>query len=221
MDERVSIITPDHIELDFEPAGLGSRLLAVTIDFILIIIAFVALLIGAILAGITVSGMFGESSGAFFLAFAVLFFYGVLWGYFVFFEALWRGQTPGKRRAGIRVVLDNGLPGGWREAALRNLVRGADIMPPPACLVGGLMILFSKRGKRLGDLLAGTMVVREEFDTGSHPRASRWETAWVAGAEQGKTRRNITLGDMKIEARQIQIVERFLAKCDSLPLPQR
>src|SRR5580765_2371041 len=85
------------------------------------------------------------------------------WGYFLFFEAKFGGQTPGKRWTGIRVVRDNGLPIGWKESALRNFVRIADIMPPPACVVGGLMILLSKQGKRLGDLLAGTMVVREDF----------------------------------------------------------
>jgi uncharacterized membrane protein SpoIIM required for sporulation len=83
------------------------------------------------------------------------------------------------------------------------------------------MILLSKRGKRLGDMLAGTMVVREEFATGAQPRGSRWETAWVAGAEKGKTRTSIALGDMRIDARQIQIIERYLAKRDSLPPAQR
>ena len=221
MDERVSIVTPDHIELDFEPAGLGSRLMAALIDVILIFLIFLALLIGGIFAGITALGLGGPESGVVFLAALIIFFYTLIWGYFVFFEALWRGQTPGKRYAGIRVVLDNGLPVGWREAALRNFVRAADIMPPPACLVGSLMILLSKRGKRLGDLLAGTMVVREEFATSSHPRASRWETAWVAGAEKGRTKTSIMLGDMKIDARQIQIIERYLAKRDSLPVTQR
>ena len=221
MEERVSIVTPDHIELDFEPAGLGSRLMAAAIDVLIIFGVFLVLLIGGIIAGVTAFGVGGAGSSVVFFAALILFLYAVIWCYFVFFEALWRGQTPGKRIAGIRVVLDNGLPVGWRESALRNLVRAADIMPPPSCLVGMLMILFSKRGKRLGDLLAGTMVVREKFVTGSHPRASRWETAWVAGAEQGKTRRSITLGDMKIDARQIQIIERFLAKCDSLQRPQR
>jgi uncharacterized membrane protein SpoIIM required for sporulation/uncharacterized RDD family membrane protein YckC len=221
MDERVSIITPDHIELDFEPAGLGSRLLAAVIDALIIVAIFVVLLIGGILAGVSAFGIGGQGASAVFIAALVMLLYAVVWGYFVFFEALERGRTPGKRVAGIRVVLDNGLPVGWRESALRNLVRAADIMPPPACLVGSLMILFSKKGKRLGDLLAGTMVVRETFVTSSHPRGSRWETAWVAGAEQGKTRRSITLGDMKVDARQIQIIERFLAKCDSLPLAQR
>jgi uncharacterized membrane protein SpoIIM required for sporulation/uncharacterized RDD family membrane protein YckC len=221
MDERVSIVTPDHIELDFETAGLGSRLLAATIDVAIIFLIFLVLLIGGTLAGLTAFGIGGSQTSAVVVAFLILFLYAVLWGYFVFFEALSRGQTPGKRIAGIRVVLDNGLPVGWRESALRNLVRAADIMPPPACLAGCLMILLSKRGKRLGDLLAGTMVVREVFVTGTHVRASRWETAWVAGAEQGKTRRSITLGDMKIDARQIQIIERFLAKCDSLDPTQR
>lgn len=221
MDDRVSIITPDHIELDFETAGLGSRLMAALIDVLVIFGIFLVLLIGGILAGITGFGIGGQQPSVVVLAFLLMFLYAVVWGYFVFFEALWRGQTPGKRIAGIRVVLDNGLPVGWRESALRNLVRAADVMPPPACLVGSLMVLFSHRGKRLGDLLAGTMVVREEFVSGSHPRASRWETAWVAGAEQGKTRRSIAMGDMKIDARQIQIIERFLARCHSLETTQR
>ena len=220
MDERVSIITPDHIELDFEPAGLGSRLMAAIVDLLIVFGIFFALLIGGILAGLTAFRVGGAGSGAVFLAVFIILFYAVIWGYFVLFEALWHGQTPGKRLVGIRAVLDNGLPIGWRESALRNLVRAADMVPPPACLVGSLMILFSPRGKRLGDLLAGTMVVREKFVT-EHPRAARWETAWVAGAEQGKTRKGITLGDMKINARQLQIVERFLARCESLDQKHR
>jgi len=221
MDERVSIITPDHIELDFETAGLGSRLMAGIIDLFVIFGIFFVLLIGGTLAGITALGFGARGSSTVFFAVVVILLYAVLWGYFVFFEALWGGQTPGKRAAGIRVVLDNGLPVGWRESALRNLVRAADMLPPPACLVGSVMILISNRSKRLGDLLAGTMVIREKFVTSSQPRASRWETAWVAGAEQGKTRRSIMLGDMKVEARQIQLIERFLARCESLETKHR
>jgi uncharacterized RDD family membrane protein YckC len=160
MDERVSINTPDHIELDFEPAGLGSRLMAGMVDVLVIVGIFFALLIGGILAGLTAFSAGARGSGVVFLAVLIFLFYAVVWGYFVLCEALWHGQTPGKRLVGIRVVLDNGLPVGWRESALRNLVRAADMVPPPACLVGSLMILFSPRGKRLGDLLAGTMVVR-------------------------------------------------------------
>lgn len=221
MDERVSIITPDHIELDFEPAGLGSRLMAAAIDVLIILATFLVLVIGGALAGITGFAFGAQAPSSVFIAVLIVLLYAVVWGYFVFFEAIWRGKTPGKRFAGIRVVLDNGLPLGWRESALRNLVRVVDILPPPSCLVGCLMVLFSKRGKRFGDLLAGTMVVREVFVTGSAPRASRWETAWVAGAEQGKTRRSVMLGDMKIDVRQIQIIERFLGRIHSLESIQR
>jgi uncharacterized RDD family membrane protein YckC len=128
MDDRVSIVTPDHIELDFEPAGLGSRLLAAFLDLLLIVIIFVVILIGSVFAGISVAGLGGGlESSAVLLAALILFFYALIWGYFVVFEALWQGQTPGKRVAGIRVVQDNGLPVGWREAALRNFVRAADM----------------------------------------------------------------------------------------------
>jgi hypothetical protein len=72
---------------------------------------------------VTAFGVGGAGSSVVFFAALILFLYAVIWCYFVFFEALSRGQTPGKRIAGIRVVLDNGLPVGWRESALRNLVR--------------------------------------------------------------------------------------------------
>jgi uncharacterized membrane protein SpoIIM required for sporulation len=143
------------------------------------------------------------------------------WGYFVLFEALNKGQTPGKRWTGIRTVRDDGLPVGWKESALRNFVRIADIMPPPACVVAGLMILLSKHGKRLGDLLAGTMVIRESFGFSGSGSTSRWEAAWIARAEKGRFGQGIVLADMKIDASQMQIIKRFLERRDSLPAAQR
>ena len=166
MEERISIITPDHVELDFE---LGrNRLTSARIHH------------GPGPAVPRDSDDCSShdvcrrrrylfraprSNGPASVAATILVFIIFLlnWGYFVAFEALNKGQTPGKRWTGLRVVQDNGLPIGWREATLRNFARIADIMPPPACFVGGLTILLSKRGKRLGDLLAGTMVIREDF----------------------------------------------------------
>jgi uncharacterized membrane protein SpoIIM required for sporulation/uncharacterized RDD family membrane protein YckC len=222
MDEIISIITPDHVELDFSPAGIGSRLLALIIDQILIYSGLFTLILLLIFAGAigAVSGMTRELSGTIATTIVVFMIFLANWGYFVSFEALNRGQTPGKRWTGIRVVLDSGLPIGWREAALRNFVRIADIMPPPACFVGGLMILLSKRGKRLGDLLAGTMVVREDFGLGGRD-AARWEAAWIARAEKGRFGQSIVLADVKIEASQMQIIKRFMERRDSLPLTQR
>lgn len=222
MDERISIITPDHVELDFEPAGIGSRLLAFIIDQVVLYLSLLALIVGLFFAGAMtlIPRTRPEVSESVVLTIVVFLIFLMNWGYFVLFEALQQGQTPGKKWTGIRVVRDNGLPVGWWEAALRNFVRIADIMPPPACFVAGLMILFSKRGKRLGDLLAGTMVVREDFGV-SRGSASRWEAAWIARADKGRFGQSIVLADMTIEANQMLVIKRFLERRDSLPLLQR
>jgi uncharacterized membrane protein SpoIIM required for sporulation/uncharacterized RDD family membrane protein YckC len=93
---------------------------------------------------------------------AVLIFlqFVFIWGYFAFFEGFREGQTPGKKRMGVRVILDTGHGITLREAALRNLVRLADFLPPPY-LLGALVIAIHPRAKRLGDLVAGTVVVRD------------------------------------------------------------
>lgn len=215
MDEHVSIVTPDQIDLEFELAGLGSRALALLVDALVIGGAVLALVFAAVFGGLrAVLGTWG-------IALLVFGVFLAQWGYFLLFEALNGGQTPGKKNSGIRVVRDDGLPVGWREAALRNLVRAVDMMPFPACLVGALSVGLSKRGKRLGDLLAGTIVVREDFGFEGIGDGAGWEAAWVARARTGGTRRGLTLADMKVEAHQIQIIERFLARRDSLPMDRR
>src|SRR5262245_12543862 len=222
MDQRISIVTPDHIELDFELAGIGSRLLALIVDALLIIALIVFLLIAAVVLGLgSMAATRSAATGSWALAVAVLFYFVVMWGYFLLFEALNSGQTPGKKWTGIRVLRDNGQPVGWRESALRNLVRAADILPPPACIVGGLMIVLSKKGKRLGDLLAGTIVVTNDAQLEPTQRTSRWGAAWIVKVEKGRSRRGVMVGDARVEARQLQIIERFLARRDSLPSAQR
>jgi uncharacterized membrane protein SpoIIM required for sporulation/uncharacterized RDD family membrane protein YckC len=223
LDESISIITPDHVELDFVLAGIGSRLIALIIDQILLYLGILAIVLLMIFAGALsmASGVSEEWSGTLAVTVVVFVMFFLNWGYFVLFEALNGGQTPGKKWTGIRVVQDSGLPISWREAALRNFVRIADIMPPPACFVGALMILMSKRGKRLGDLLAGTMVIREDFGHTGRGGTARWEAAWIARAEKGRFGKSIVLADMKIEASQMQIIKRFLERRDSLPLTQR
>jgi len=222
MEDRVSIVTPDHIELDFELAGIGSRLLALILDQLLVGLLLVALVIMGLVTGIGGSVAKGSQwAGAWTAAMIVLLVFAVMWGYRILFEALHGGQTPGKKWTGIRVVRDDGLPVGWREAALRNLAVAADMLPPPACIVGGLMIVLSRRGKRLGDLLAGTMVVREDSGFEPRQRASRWGAAWIVRVERGRSRRGMMLGDVKIDTDQIQIIERFLTRRDSLPSLQR
>src|ERR1051325_2782177 len=121
MDERISIVTPDHIELDFELAGLGARFLALLLDALLILAIIVVLIISAAILGLgAIVTSRSAAAGSWALAIAVIFYFLVMWGYFLLFEAFNHGQTPGKKWTGIRVVCDNGLPVSWRESALRN-----------------------------------------------------------------------------------------------------
>jgi len=223
MEAHISIVTPDHVELDFEVAGIGSRLMAFIIDEVLLYLGILGIVLLMLFAGVigSASGISQQWSGTVAVTILVFAIFFLNWGYFMLFEALMQGQTPGKRWTGIRVVQDNGLPIGWREAALRNFARIADIMPPPACFVGGLVILLSKKGKRLGDFLAGTMVIREDFGHTARGDTARWEAAWIARAEKGQFSQSIVLADMKIEAGQMQMIKRYMERRDSLPLAQR
>jgi hypothetical protein len=95
-------------------------------------------------------------------------YFAIEWFYCVLFEWLWDGRTPGKRALSLRVVKDGGFPIGLQDALLRNLLRAADLLPPlpgiplPTYLVGVLVSASDKRFRRLGDLVAGTMVIVEE-----------------------------------------------------------
>jgi uncharacterized membrane protein SpoIIM required for sporulation len=95
------------------------------------------------------------------MAVAIAGMFLMQWGYFLLYEALRDGQTPGKRRMGIRVVQDGGFPVTLQGAAVRNLIRIIDIQPMPSCMLGGLCMTLHPQTKRLGDLAAGTVVVRD------------------------------------------------------------
>jgi len=168
--QHLEIETPEHVVLDLELAGIGSRALAAVLDVLILFGASVAvLLVIAILAG------FGFTLGH--VAPALLLLGGfVVWnGYFILFEGLALGQTPGKRLAGIRVVMDTGHAVSFGAAAARNLLRVADFLPPPY-LIGLLLVAFHPRGKRLGDLVAGTVVTRDRpHEAGAVPGAGTAE----------------------------------------------
>ncbi len=158
--QHLEVETPEHVMLDLEVAGVGSRLLAAVLDTVILtgIGAAAALLV----AFLTSYGVLPSSGAGFTWLAALLVGAGfALWnGYFILFEGLRAGQTPGKRFVGIRVVQDTGHAVTMGSAVIRNLLRIADALPPPYLLGLGL-IAFHPRGKRLGDLVAGTVVVRD------------------------------------------------------------
>ncbi len=159
LDTRVEIITPENIAFGYRVAGPFRRLPAYLMD-VLIRIAVIMILGLILMLSFGVVGLWGVGSGLMFIAwFALDAFYGGV------FEALWNGQTPGKRLMGIRVITVEGQPiSGW-QAVLRNFLRIADAMPPvpmPTYLLGLLSATMNDRFQRLGDLASGTMVVVEQ-----------------------------------------------------------
>lgn len=161
MGESYRLWTPEQIEVQFDIAGIGSRLIAAIVDQLILTFSAVVLFFGlAALGTVASSRSSGRSmdDAAIGLIFALLF---VVWnGYFVFFEWVWSGQTPGKRLTGLRVIRDGGSPIGLAESAIRNIVRMVDFLPF-YYVIGVVTMLLNRRSKRLGDLAAGTIVVKE------------------------------------------------------------
>jgi uncharacterized RDD family membrane protein YckC/uncharacterized membrane protein SpoIIM required for sporulation len=165
LERRVQIETPEQTVLSYTLAGVGSRASAAIIDLLLIILVELAISVFLTESG---SVFRGRSSGvqrmssAWVMAVVGLIGFGILWGYYVFFEAIWDGQTPGKRWLNIRVVQDGGYSVSFGASAVRNLLRFVDIQPIPTYGLGLVSMIISKSGKRLGDIAAGTIVVHEQ-----------------------------------------------------------
>jgi uncharacterized membrane protein SpoIIM required for sporulation/uncharacterized RDD family membrane protein YckC len=153
--QHLEVETPEHVVLDLEVAGIGSRALAAVIDGCILFGGTIGFFV---LLGILVG--FGLTLGSWGAALLLLGGFAAWIGYFILFEGLRRGQTPGKRMVGIRVVMDTGKAVTLGAAAARNLLRPADFLPPPY-LLGALLVAFHPRGKRLGDIVAGTVVARD------------------------------------------------------------
>jgi uncharacterized RDD family membrane protein YckC len=165
---RVAMQTPEGVELDFALGGIGSRTIAWSIDQMIVYLGLCLLwLCGtwvyayAVLP--TVSARFNALSvddlNLWAIAIAGLITFALTNGYFITWETIWRGQTPGKRLAKIRVVRDDGQPIGVKEAALRSFVGWFDL---GFFFIGLILVLFGRSEKRLGDMAAGTLVIQEE-----------------------------------------------------------
>jgi uncharacterized RDD family membrane protein YckC len=149
-DDRVTIATPEGVELELVLAGLGSRFMAALLDLVI--------QLGAIFALAVVLAPVGDSG--FLLAAYLVAVFLVLFAYDMVLETWNRGRTVGKLAAGLRVVRSGGEPVGFLTAAVRNFLRLADFLPV-LYVVGVITILVTSRNQRLGDLAAGTLVIRE------------------------------------------------------------
>jgi uncharacterized RDD family membrane protein YckC len=165
--DRFDIDTPEQIALELPLAGIGSRLLAIATDSLLqVVFVLVLFLIGAVISATSTSPLgfgeygrfFSQTVGAILL---VLVPFCLYWGYFAFFEIIWGGKTPGKRLAGIRVIHQSGRPMTAVECIGRNLMRGVDFLPG-VYGVGLICMMCNKQNRRVGDFVAGTIVVHDK-----------------------------------------------------------
>lgn len=159
---QINLQTPESVELEFTLAGVGSRLLALGIDYLVIFTSAALLLwLWSFLALQTIdllTQLLGSTNGLelWLVAIAFLLFSALYGSYFVLFEWLWQGQTPGKRVTRIRVIGTTGRPANLSQASLRMLLRPVDEF----LFIGFFCILLQPQEQRLGDLVAGTLVVQ-------------------------------------------------------------
>jgi len=160
------ITSPERVTLSYDLAGPGSRFAALAIDHViqgLLIFLVLVVATGTVYVDVAVYLPGRARAMGFALwvwAVLVLVTFAILWGYFVFFEVVWNGQTPGKRTFGLRVMRAGGYPVDVVASGVRNLVRYADFMPW-GYSVGLVTMFVSSQWQRLGDYAAGTIVVRD------------------------------------------------------------
>lgn len=202
--QHLALETPEHVALDYELAGVGSRVAAALADW-----AIIATL--AFIFVIAVSLMFAAPLGAgalvrryagWLMAGVVALLFGIVWSYFTLFEGLRNGQTPGKRMLGIRTIRDTGHGITVAEAAARNLLLPVDLVG----MVGLLLIALHPKGKRLGDFVAGTVVVRDRPIEVAAPSP--------AIAADGETPE---LGSPELEDEEFRLLRAFIARAPALP----
>jgi uncharacterized RDD family membrane protein YckC len=162
-EETLIIETPERVPLHFALASTGNRFLACAFDHALQILLMGVVALGVLWAGSWFGALYVRVTEApkWMIAVLILSLFVVWSGYFAVFEWAWNGQTPGKRWLRLRVIREDGRPVTFWEAAARNVLRIFDMMPFPFYSVGLVAVFVSRRDQRVGDMVAGTVVVRE------------------------------------------------------------
>lgn len=215
--DAVRIETPEQIAITLPIAGVGTRLLAALLDAAIIIGAFIVSLFGALsVAGIISAQRRGDDATQVLGALYILLLAAALFGYFAGLELLWNGQTIGKRALGIRVLRDDGTPVDVASVLARNVVRLVDFLPV-GYLIGLISLVVDRRGRRLGDIVGGTIVVREGGSTPTLREIGAIAdlAAWSLGPDEPSAPTDRLTEDEIAAARE------FLRRAPSFAPPQR
>lgn len=193
LDDHLTIETPEGVSIDLTLAGLGSRFGATAIDLLIQGALLLAIVLALTLAGSTVSA----DIGVFLMGVGSLAVATVILGYYLVFELLNGGRTPGKAAFGLRVATVDGRPLDLAAVTIRTLLRLVDFLPG-AYAIGAIAIVTTSRNQRLGDLAANTVVIRDrrEAPAITNPGTSRiregWDTSAVTGDEMAVVRRYLS-----------------------------
>ena len=212
LEQTVDVETPELVLLSYSIAGVGSRVLAALTDLAICLVAVFALVLAVVVLEPRLPSA-GRVSASWAAAVLILAQFAVLWGYYVLFEGLMDGQTPGKRIHRLRVVREGGFSVGFGTSAVRNLVRIVDMQPVLFYLVGLASIFATRRGQRVGDIVAGTLVVREglreQAASSPAPAARRPEPVGAPALQTA------------LSEEEFRVLDRFVQRWDSLEPPRR
>jgi uncharacterized RDD family membrane protein YckC len=225
--DQLSIETPELVAIQMPIAGIGSRFIAVLVDYLIFIPAMfiVGKVFTVIAPGIEAFSHLSQQWAIAIYGFLTFLFF---WGYFTLFEAFWNGRTPGKRVARIRVIQRSGRAIGLFESMARNLIRVIDMIPIfPPYAVGIICIFVSRDHQRLGDLAAGTLVVRDRIEEAPvSTEATRTFTAniFAPAVLTPEPHAGFSLPDhgiAKLSGSDLQVLESFFARRLDMPLETR
>jgi len=220
-EETLVIETPERVPLHFALASIGNRFLACAIDHTIQVLTAVLMFFAfKILADYSSLGDRLSNAPKWVIALLILLLFLLMSGYFAFFEWIWSGQTPGKRWLKLRVIREDGRPITFFEAAVRNLLRDFDIMPAPFYSVGLISVFVSDKDQRVGDMVAGTVVVRER-----EAEAPAFAQLFASPVSDPALRRSFqpvafTANMTTLTESEIEVVETFLRRrwdLDDLP----
>ena len=209
-DDHVTIETPEHIQLNYELAGIGSRFLAGFVDTLIQTVAIGLIALAVSLIGSLDGDVARMPIRAIIVVGAALL---IVIGYFVLFEMIWDGQSPGKRMAGLRVIRTDGTPIAIGDSLIRNILRLVDLIPV-YYTVGIISIFFTKRCQRLGDLAAGTIVVKErtrDLPAGPAPVTEAQPTPFVIPAPE-EILSILREGLGRLTPQELSTVDRFIER---------
>jgi uncharacterized RDD family membrane protein YckC len=199
-----AIVTPEAVSLSVDVAGLGSRMIAAIIDS--------AIQIGAVIGLSFVFSALSRNTGSGSVNTALVVIYlialfVILWGYYPLFEGLWKGRTPGKRAQRIRVVRTDGQPVTVGPVLVRNLLRIVDFLPA-YYVTGTISMIVTRKSQRIGDLAAGTIVIRERPMPAPAPLVLR--------PSETRTEAAVRVDAAGLSEREYGLIRSFLERRDSL-----